>query len=270
MARLWSIIAVALLSVITGCSAKSIMDHIAPETVQEAKTNFDYLRHKQYDRIEPLLDASIDRTYLRANLDEMVAQVPAQDPVSVKTVGAYVVCDTRKGCDTRVTLEYEFPAKWVLVQMIVHSKGESSVITSFLVQPESESLEAVNRFTLRGKQPLQYVILGAAIVSIVLMIDALVLCIRTPMRKRKWLWIIVILLGVGKIAANWTTGQASYNIFWINILPAGFGAELYGAWFVTVSFPLGAILFILFRNRLRKQEAHALSTESAPPAITTN
>ena len=63
-------------------------------------------------------------------------------------------------------LEYEFPGKWVITQMVVHSQDGKSAITSFYVEPESESLEAANRFTLRGRQPVQYVILSAGIVSL--------------------------------------------------------------------------------------------------------
>ena len=254
MARPWSLIAVALMVFITGCSAKSFLDRVAPETVKEAKTHFDYLRHGQYDRIEPSLDPSIDRKSLRGNLDKMAAFVPAQDPVSVKTVGAYAQCDTRTGCDTRVTLEYEFSNKWVMVQMVVHSQNGNSVITSFSVTPEAESLEAANRFTLSGKTSQEYLILGAAIGSIGFMLYTLVLCIRTPMQKRKWLWIILVLLGAGRFGVDWTTGQPFHNVFWISILPAGIGAQLYGAWMLYVSLPLGALIFLVSRSHIKKPE----------------
>lgn len=256
-----------LSSVLSGCNAKSIMDRVAPETVLELKTNFDYLRHGQYEQIEAALDPGIDRKNVRASLTTMAAMIPAQEPVSVKTVGAFAQCETRKGCDTRVTLEYEFTGKWVIAQMVVHRQDEKSVITSFYIRPESESLEATNQFTLRGKERAQYMILAMGIVSIAVMLYALVLCIRTPMERRKWLWIIMILLGVGKVAVDWTTGEISYHIFWISILPAGMGAELYGAWIVTVSIPLGALLFLILRERLRKPKVPVASHPSAmlPP-----
>jgi hypothetical protein len=263
MARLRLLVALLLSALLAGCSAKSIMDRVAPETVQELKTNFDYLRHGQYDPIEAALDPAIDRSTVRANLTAMAAKIPAQEPLSVKTVGAYAQCETRKGCQTRVTLEYEFPGKWVITQMVVHSQNGKSAITSFYVEPESESLEAANRFTLRGRQPVQYVILSAGIVSIAVMLYALVLCIRTPMERRKWLWIILVLLGAGKVGVDWTTGEISYHIFWVTILPAGMGAELYGAWIVTVSVPLGALLFLVLRGRLRKPTA-----STGPPSNT--
>jgi hypothetical protein len=265
MSRLWSLVALGLMAGLTGCSAKSFMDRVAPETVQVAKTQVDYLRHGQFDQIEPSLDASIDRKALKANLAKMAAFVPTQDPVSVKTVGAYAECDSRKGCNTRVTLEYEFPSKWLMVQMIVHRQGGKSAITAFSVAPEAESLEAANRFTLRGRTSQEYLILGAAIISFCVMLYSLVLCIRTPMQRRKWLWIILILLGVGKCGVNWTSGQTFDHIFWVSVLPFGIGAELYGAWILYVSLPLGALLFLIFRGRLRKAETPTTSMNEGHP-----
>jgi hypothetical protein len=254
MARFWSLVAVLCVAFLAGCSARSLLDRIAPETVQQAKTNFDYLRHHQFDQVEPALDPSISRDTLQSNLAEMAGLVPRGEPVSVKTVGAYKNCDTRAGCRTQVTLEYQFQGKWLLMQLIVHSQDDKTVITAMDVQPESASLEEVNEFTLRGKTSLQYLILAAAIGSMPVMIDALILCVRTPMARRKWLWIIIILVGVGKVVVNWTTGDADYHIFWINAPPAGLVAQPYGPWFLSACVPLGAILFFINRKRLTKGE----------------
>lgn len=182
-------------------------------------------------------------------------------------MGAYGECDTREGCDTQVSLEYQFPSKWILVQMTVHRQNAASTITNFFVHPESESLEVVNRFTLRGKQPLQCVILAAAILSFCLMLYALVLCMRTPMKKRKWLWVIFILFGVCKVSLNWTTGEVSYRILYFLFLTAGFMRTPYSPWMFYASFPLGAILFLLLRKRLRKPAETAASKNNALPPV---
>lgn len=239
-----------------GCNDAHLLDRIAPETAKEARTNFDYLRHQQFDRIEPSLDPSIDRITLPNALAKMAAVVPAGEPISVKTVGAHVAWDSRKGTNTSVVLEYEFPSnKWILVEMLVYSKAEESAITYFHVEQEPASLEDLNRFTLIGKEPVQYVILGAAIGVAGLMIYALVLCIRTPMAKHKWLWIILIFLGVAKIGVNWTTGETFYRIIYLFIPAATAGKDLYGPWSISISLPVGALLFLTYREKLRKREA---------------
>jgi hypothetical protein len=236
----------------TGCNLQSILDRIAPETTQEAKTNFDYLRHHQYDKIEASLDPSItiNRAGLEDSLARMAALIPAEEPVSVKEVGAYRNCETRKGCSTQVTLEYQFPSQWVLVQLVTHSQDGHSSITSFYVRQEAASLEEINRFRLIGEHPLQYVILAAAIGSLALMVYALVLCVRTPKLRSKWLWILLILVGVGQVIVNWTTGEVDYHIVYLNIPPGWISRQLYGPWTVFACVPLGALAFLVFRERL--------------------
>lgn len=200
------------------------------------------------------MDASIDRGTLEEKLQQMATMIPPGDPLSVKTVGAHAVTDSRKGTDTNVVLEYQFPNKWLLVGMTVHSVDGRSTIAGFFLKPEEQSLEEANRFKLLGKQPLQYAILAAAIASLAWMIYALVACIRTPMEKRKWLWIILVLAGIAQVGVNWTTGETFYRIFYVSVPTATADKALFGPWTIVVSIPVGAILFLILRDGLRRRE----------------
>jgi hypothetical protein len=144
--------------------------------------------------------------------------------------------------------------------MIFHTQDDITVVTSFSDYAESESLEEANRFTFTGKEPVQYVILAAAIGSLALMIYAFVLCIRTPMEKRKWLWIILVFVGVAKVGVDWTTGETFFRLLYIFIPAATAGKDLYGPWSISVSIPLGALLFLIYRERLRRHIAPASET----------
>lgn len=76
MARLWLLLVLVLTIGLAGCSMKSILDHAAPETVQVAKDNVEYLRRGQFDQVEHSVDRRIDRSNLRANLVQMAALMP--------------------------------------------------------------------------------------------------------------------------------------------------------------------------------------------------
>jgi hypothetical protein len=84
------------------------------------------------------------------------------------------------------------------------------------------------------------------------MIYAFVLCVRTPMEKRKWLWLILVLVGIGKVGVDWTSGETFYRILYVFIPTATAGKVLYGPWSISVSIPLGAILFLMYREKLRR------------------
>lgn len=266
MHRAWFLaILLSFVVMLNGCDTKTILDHAAPETVQTAKSNVDYLRHGQFDKIEASLDPSIDRANVPADLARMASILPQQEPQSIKTVGAYVTCATRKGCDTRVTLEYQFPSKWILVEMVVHRQNNTATITDFHIEPERDSLDAINRFTLLGKDPVQYAILSTAILFATVMLYALVLCIKTRMEKRKWLWMLFILLGLGQVGVNWTTGETFYKTLYISILPFGFSSMVYGPWMIYISLPVGAVLFLVLRERLGKPKTPEPVATDPPP-----
>lgn len=50
---------------------------------------------------------------------------------------------------------------------------------------------------------------------------------------------------------SWTTGTIAFQTAAIHLLGAGFTTTPYSPVFLTVSFPLGAVLFLLMRGRLR-------------------
>jgi len=233
-----------------------VLEKAAPETTATAKRTFDELRHKQLDQVEAAFFPGLDRSELHEKLPEVAALIPEGDPVSVNKVGAFVECKTRSGCNNTVTLEYEFTShRFVLFKVVVHTQDGRSGLLSLYAQNRSQSLEEENRFTLVGKDPLQYTVLLAWVVIAAVTIYALILCIRTPLSKKKWLWIIFILLGIGRLGLNWTTGEASYNIFHIMILPAGIFGQPYGPLTLFVSLPVGSIAFLVLRERLRKKPA---------------
>jgi hypothetical protein len=149
-----------------------------------------------------------------------------------------------------LSFEYQFPSKWLLINVATQKKGGVSTIIGFNVYPLSDSLENINRFTLTGKTPLQYATLAFAILIPLFILSVLVLCIRTKMTKRKWLWIIFILFGIGRLTVNWTTGQWQVAPLYFLLLGSGAFAPPYGAWLISISLPLGAILFLFRRKKL--------------------
>ena len=172
---------------------------------------------------------------------------PAQEPVSTKVVGfRRFLGNVRR---TEITLEYEFPQKWLLAEVVTQKSGGVTTIVGFHVTPIADSLENLNRFTLVGKGAPQYEILSLAVLAPLFSLYVFVLCIKTRMGKKKWLWLIFILLGIGKLVVNWTTGQVFFTPIAIQLPPAGANAQLYGPWLVYVSIPLGAIIFLIMRKR---------------------
>jgi asparagine N-glycosylation enzyme membrane subunit Stt3 len=72
------------------------------------------------------------------------------------------------------------------------------------------------------------------------------------MKRRKWLWILFILFGFGKLSINWTTGQWGVMVLAAQLFSASAAAAYFGPWIVSVSLPVGAVLFLIKRRRLEE------------------
>lgn len=232
-----------------------------------ARRYVDLLRQHGFEQIERDLDASLVDSNLRDTLDKMAGMFPAEDPKSVKVVNVRLFSNQESSTHS-LTLEYEFPSKWLLVDMAIQRKGGASTIVGFHVNPIPDSLENLNRFTLIGKSALQYLVLAIAVLWPLFCLYVLVLCIRSKNQKLRWLWAIFILCGVGKLAVNWTSGEWTFTPLAFNI-PCSSATAIppYGPWVVAVFLPLGAILFLLkdWKNAALSEPVSPSAAVQRPP-----
>jgi hypothetical protein len=61
---------------------------------------------------------------------------------------------------------------------------------------------------------------------------------------------LFILFGIGGFAINWTTGETQLSALTVRLLGVSLAGALYGPWILSVSFPLGALVFLLRRTAL--------------------
>jgi hypothetical protein len=241
-----------------GCDQAKLMKIMTPpEAESSARYYVDLLRQGKFDQIKSDLDPGVVDSNLRDELTQMAALFPAENPESVKVVGV----DLSNGqgySKTEITLEYQFPGKWLLVSFATQNTKNMSGIVKFRVAPSADSLENLHRFTLVGKGAVQYSILALAVCSGTFSLYALLVCVRTKDLKLKWLWMLVVLVGVEKVAVNWETGQLTFGILAIYIPNYFVNHVPYGPYTVGVCIPLGAFLFFRRQKKLR------ISGESMP------
>lgn len=257
-------ISLLLLMVLSGCTPAdpaSLIKRFTPPEDEAIATNYiALLRQNKFGRIENDLDPSLKSALTQDTLVKMANAIPTQNPISVKVIGAqqFRSSDLYK---INLSFEYQFPSKWLLINVATQKKDGISTIIGFNVYPLSDSLENLNKFTLSGKTFSQYATLALAFLIPLFTLYALVLCIRTKMVKRKWLWVIFILIGIGKLTVNWTTGEWNLAPLSFQLFGAGSFAPPYGAWLISISLPLGAILF-LFRRRKSVASAEQVNSAS--------
>ena len=237
---------------LTGCDQASMTKKItSPEDEGAAKHYIELLRQSNFDQIENDLDSSLRSPDIRETLTKMANLIPATNPESVKVVGSGVLSGPGLH-SANITFEYQFPGKWLLINVASQKKNGVSTIIGFNVTHIPDSLEHINRFTLTGKGLIHYTVLTLIVFIPLFTLYAFALCIKTKPIKGKWLWIIFILLGIGKFAVNWTTGDYFIVPLTIQLLGVSAHASTYGPWTLSVSLPLGAIVFLIARKRLQR------------------
>jgi hypothetical protein len=178
----------------------------------------------------------------------------------------------RDGSLSSITVEYEFEplavtingvseisGNWLIAQVVIQTKGGVKTIAGLHVMPSSKSFEEINEFTLANKGLSQYAGLCIAIGVAAFSLYAFVLCARTRLGKKKWLWLVLILIGVFRLTVNWTTGEWSVTPLIIQVPPVICLSTLYGPWMVQIAVPLGAIAFLLWREKIKSGIASSLS-----------
>jgi hypothetical protein len=265
------LLTLAVLALLSGCDRAAIMQKAVSKDDEEfAQHAVDLLKEQRFDEIKrESTPEFIDYPYLDETLARMAEMFPPAEVKSVKPVGLRSSQDSGVYTST-LTLEYEFPGKWLLSDVTISRMNGRREIAGLSVTPIQDSLENVNRFNLRGKDALEYSILGLAIAAPVFTVCVLVICFRTKNVRKKWLWAIFVLLGVGKLSLNWTTGDLSWRSLSVQI-PCGHPTASpaygpYGPWIISLALPLGAILFLVKRNRILQQtQVETQSSVEQPP-----
>ena len=122
-----------------------------------------------------------------------------------------------------------------MANVVLQKEGSDTVVTGVNVQPLRDSLENINRFTFEGKGGVHYAVFAVAVIVPLFVLSALVLCVRTPIPKRKWLWILFVLVGFAQLTLNWSDGNVNINPLSVQLFGASFWkAGPFAPWLLSV------------------------------------
>jgi hypothetical protein len=266
-----------------GCSRENILksyglnrnDLLYGTTPREdeafALNSVDLLRQGRFDQVEDRFDPSIRNAQTRDSLTRIHGVFPDAQPASIKTVAAGTVAD-HYGFITRITLEYEYapqimptsgraeliPRSWLLAQVVILRSDGARTIRGLAVTPTSKSYEEMNEFTFADKGISQYAGLSLALGVAGITLYAFMLCVRSKIGEKKWIWLIPTLVGIFRVNVNWTSGQWSFTPLALRIPPFAVAFAAYRPWQIGIYVPAGAIAF-LFYCRMRPKAFTTLS-----------
>ena len=254
---------------LTGCDQREMMRKMTPTE--------DYLLAREFvsqvvagdiASAEKSLSSQLNRDEARKGLESLSATFKHGEIKNFEVVGLYFRTgfgNNQSSRRTDMTLQMELSTGWFAGTVVTTIEGGTRKIFIANFQSTPDSLENMNALNLMDRPILGLLFLPLMIVMPLFSIYALVLCVRTPL-KRKWLWIVFILFSVTTLRLNWSTGGLHFQPLSVQLLGASFFRNgLVGPWIFGLSFPLGALLFLLKRRSLMSQAAAAADAPAAVP-----
>lgn len=147
--------------------------------------------------------------------------------------------------------QYQFAKDLRLIELNLSKSGGVTKIAGLHTYAITVPLQEINAFRLRFKSKQHFIFLAAWVLMALFTLATALVCWRTPMGRGKGLWLLIILLGFGEFAINWTSGTIYYDLVALELFGVGFYRDLSGVWTLQIGVPLGAILFWVFRSRLK-------------------
>ena len=245
------LLVVALAGWLVGCDQQAMIEKFIPKEEEViARQILVQLAARDFAAINPQLDSSLNGESVQAALKQMADLIPRDPPKSIQTIGAFT--STFNDVTTyTLTFEHEYSKSWLMTQVVLQRRGTRLTVLAMHATPMQQSLKTLNRFTFAGKGLLHYLVLGLAIAIPLFVVVALVLCYRTPIAKRKWLWMLFVAFGVVQCSFNWTDGSYAIQPLRFLLLGAGFvSGSPYAPTTLAIAFPLPAVIFLLRRRAL--------------------
>lgn len=255
----WVAVFFVVACVLAGCDQEKLIAEVTPkEDLDYAKQYVALIRKSDFAAVEAAMAPSLKTPQLKPTLALMASMIPPEPPISIEVVGVQTARSEDGASSTDLTLQYQFPNSWLLVQIVIRRAAGAVIVDTIYFTPLQSSYKELNAFTLGGKPVLSYAILAWSIAVPIFIVASLIGCLVTPIPKRKWLWCIMVFVSVGSVGLNWTTGAIDFSLIWIGVLNLGFtqlGVD--GPYYFESTIPIGAIVFWIKRRTWR----HAPATE---------
>jgi hypothetical protein len=251
------IILILPLFYLAGCDAFDLDVVEKEESALFFKAHLDNMVQGDFEGIIEVMTEELTDGFTPELQQQLLSFIPKSKPDHVVLVGfnRNFTASVASGTSTTIdyTYEYQFGDKSVLLYGQVINVGSDMKISGLNLQTQDQTLKEKNAFNL-WVSDLHYFILLLVIALPIYILYALVQCIRTPLPRLKWLWIVVILFGLGGFQFDWTTGDLSLFLFNWRLLGSGYEYTEYGPVILSFSIPVGAVLFLRKRRNLISKE----------------
>lgn len=253
-----------LLLALAGCNPGSLMNRMAPPSADSAARGMVAAIVKaDTARFYAALDSTITTENALEGLGRIQTLLGGQRPGPLEQVEWGVMAFRRVRYDQFV---YQAPLgrRWLVAGVNLQRRESGPyLVTGFTVNVLKVPPAVTNGFwrNLTAAKLLWWLPMLLAVLTT---LYAAVRAARSKARRR-WLLVLIALVGIGQFTMNWTTGGLSLKLVRFQLFGAGFLRTPLGPWMLSWSIPLGA-LWVLWRLH-RQSAAPAIPPAEAPVPV---
>jgi|GEM_PF-1703467 len=237
-----------LLLLLALCLAGCAVPKVDPAREAQADRVYELVRRNDVAGLREMAGPTLRQQNMAGAVQQMQSHVHASAPTSIETL-AWSLNVVNGDAAYEVARLYSHPEGKVQARVIMTRSGDGPYrveglhvmrVSPALLKAHDESVEAA-RFTLTGKSPAHYLVLiGAGLSATLCLVTVVVAGWR-----RRWLWMVGCLFGVGQVTVNWMTGALFFQPIYFALLGAAFlkGLGATDPWFITAAVPLPALFF---------------------------
>lgn len=202
------------------------------------------------------ISRSLDPIQKTPTTDQQLAALTAEarkHPISEITLVGYHQMTMNGVTDRTLNYQIRFTDGWGEAEVQLREAPGGQLIELFRVGSIPASMQETNGLHLWSKSPLHYLFLLLFLACALFMLSAAVLAFRIR-GGRRWLRLLVALVGLCQIGFNWTTGVIGFNPLTIQLIGIYFGRFSAYAPFV-IAFPIPVGAFWIWWNYLASRGA---------------
>ncbi|MBC8041644.1 MAG: hypothetical protein H7Y06_13960 [Opitutaceae bacterium] len=265
------ILVLVVAAFLTGCSPDTLIEKFADDAKE--RIALDYIQRVVSGDLAALtaeLDPRVRSTNALTSLEQLRANIPKETPTVTNLVGYNVSYSSSDGAQNNLIYQLGYHGKkWLLVYVTWSElpDGKRQIVT-LKAQSLQQSLQEANRFSFLHAGGRHFLFLGATMIIPLFILTTLLVCIKTKLPRRKWMWIVFILVGVVQFSINWTTGEIGFTPLSILFFGASaMAASPYSPWIFSFAIPIGAILFWFRRAKLMRSDVPPLPPMSSAESL---
>lgn len=237
---------------LASCSQQQFNDTLASPADKALAVRF--IGALQSGQIEAVKGETEPQLYAQtlAMAPRIKAAVPAATNYALVTVGSET--NSVNGVSqTLKALNYELGSgnRWAVMQIVVKAAPAGPQVLGWHAVPFDHQPTSSGAFTFEGKGALHYLWLVAMMLSTGTILAATVMIARSKGLRRRALWAIGTLVGLGQFTLNWSTGAWAVRPLGFFLLgSAALKPSPFDAWMLSFSLPVVAVIFLVRRKTL--------------------